>query len=197
MRTKIVSVITALSLTFGLAACGNDRVTDAPVTTVKKQLLNIPSNSNEGNWIYDSLDDDRGAFVYVIGTSQNDNDILHAFYVRCEWTSYANNINVFWYFPNSLAFGPRITVKYGIPGAKEGGALQIWEEGTDNTLVGIWNDNAGAIGVARYIIDNHDNGKLSISYIDSHNNGDSAKFDVTGADVAVQWVLDNCGYIWE
>ena len=42
--------------------CIRDRFTDAPVTTVKKQILEIPSAADEeGYWLYDSLD--NGATV--------------------------------------------------------------------------------------------------------------------------------------
>ena len=151
MRTKIVSVITALSLIFGLSACGNDLFTDAPVTTVKKQVLNIPSNANEagGYWLYDIMDDNRGAFVFLIGASQNDISTLT---VRCERTSGGDKLEVFWYFPNGLVFG-RVTVKYGLGNyvLDHKRIIEGWQMGSDNNAVFAPN----AVEFARYLIANH------------------------------------------
>ena len=166
MRTKIVSVITALSLTVGLAACGNDLFTDAPVTTVKKQILEIPSAADEeGYWLYDSLD--NGATVAALGISQDDS--FHMLFVRCKWSSEGDELDIFWSFLNSaLAFGPSITVKYN----KYGGEVkEKWLESSDNTAVFAPN----AVQFARYLIANRDN-ILSLSYIDSHNNSNAAIF---------------------
>ena len=190
MRRTIILVITVLSLTFGSVACSYDRVTDAPVTTVKKQLLKIPSNVNKGKWIYDSLEDEGGAVVYIIGASQND---VHALYIRCDWTSEDDKVEVFWHFRNSLAFGPSINVTYGFQGVFAERIKEKWLESyPENKAVFA----PFPIQFARYIKDNHDD-ILSITYVDGYYNTATARFDVTGADVAVQWVLDNCGYIWE
>ena len=194
MHTKIVSVITALSLIFGLAACGNDLfTTDVPVTK-QKQLLNIPSNANEagGYWLFKPLDDDRGAAVFLIGASEND---IHTLNIRCEWTSEGDKLEVFWHFPNSSVFG-RVTVKYGLGNyvLDHQRIIEEWQKGSaNNSVVAKAVFAPFAVQFARYLIANHKK-ILSISYIDSNNNSDTARFEIIGADVAVQWVLDNCGY---
>ena len=141
---------------------------------------------SEGNWTFKSSD--GRTYAYVTSPGQYSFSDPYVLGVRCEWSpSGGDEIDVYWSFSSSIAFEP-ITVEYAFPAVKVGATEEWWESTTNSAAFA-----PNGVRFARLLIENHDSGKLVISYSDKYGDGDVARFDVTGADVSVQKVLDACG----
>ena len=153
----------------------------------KEQLDDIPIIESEGNWTYDS--NNERTIARVTSPGKYDFYDPHVLGVRCKWSpSEGDTLDVYWSFSDAWARGS-ITVEYSFPAAKIG-AVEEWIESISREST----FSPNAVEFARFLIDNHDNGRLFIKSNPEHGHSASTTFDVTGANVAVQKVLEACGY---
>ena len=171
-----------------------DGPTRADLATIlragKEQLDNLPiviDKNNLGNWIFES--NPEKTFARVTSAGQYDFSDPHILYVRCQWSpSEGNEIDAYWRFSRSHVSG-YVTVEYSFPAVKVG-AVEEWSDSTSNRSTFASN----AVEFARFLVDNHDNGKLFMSANPEYGSSSYTSFDVSGANVAVQKVLEACGY---
>ena len=169
-----------------------DGPTRADLATIlragKEQLDDMPiiiDSSNLGNWFFES--NDERTIAWVTSPGQYDFQDPHYLNVRCKWSpSDGDEIDVYWSLSSGIVYEP--TVKYSFPAVKVG-AVEEWLQSLSRESIFAINP----VEFAQLLIDNHTN-RLSISYTNSFGGGASTRFDVTGANVAVQRVLEACGY---